>query len=233
MVSLRATILGLAALAMLGVDGSRARAEDEVASALREERLPWYDARNDAARPTWPQEAQEAEGPAERPSSISGLLGLIAWGVALTVLVVGIMWIVSRFEPTPMGPVAPVPLPAGATRVGDLPMPPGLGLDLGDPWAEAARRRASGDLGGAIVALIAHQLVTLDRLGLSRLAPGKTARQVVRGVSDRRVRGAIEPTLRLFEASYYGRQPPSPSAFEAAWASAEALERSWPAGVAS
>ena len=38
---------------------------------------------------------------------------------------------------------------------------------------------------GAIVCLFAHQLLTLDQLGLIRLAPGKTGRHYVQGLRDR------------------------------------------------
>jgi hypothetical protein len=234
MVSLRPLVLALALAAPAWPGGATARADDagdEVRAALERGRFPWYDASRDEARPLWPPGA--GGGPTESSAPAVQSLGMLAWALGLAGAVVLIAWAVRRTEPRPPDPVAPGDEPGLATRVGDLPMPPGLGLDLADPRAEAARRRASGDLAGAIVALCVHQLVTLDRLGLSRLAPGKTARQVVRGVADRRVRRAIEPTLRLFEAFYYGQQPPEPPAFEAAWAAAESLERSWPAGVAS
>ncbi len=61
-----------------------------------------------------------------------------------------------------------------AARLGDL--PEGIRPADADPWAEAKRRRAAGDLAGAVVCLFAHQLLTLDQMGLIRLAPGRTGR---------------------------------------------------------
>jgi hypothetical protein len=47
----------------------------------------------------------------------------------------------------------------------------------------------------------------------------------VRAIGADDVRRQVEPTLRLFEAAYYGQRPPQPDAFELAWTQAEALER--------
>ena len=87
------------------------------------------------------------------------------------------------------------------------------------------RRRREGDYAGAVVYLFAHQLLTLDRLEKIRLTPGKTGRQLVRSVKEKPWRDPVEPTLRLFEAVYYGHQKISAEAFEGVWALAEAFER--------
>jgi hypothetical protein len=73
--------------------------------------------------------------------------------------------------------------------------------------------------------MFAYQLLSLDSLSMIRLIPGRTGRQLVRSVGDRQLRGWVEPTLRLFEAVYYGHRPPSPEAFEAAWISAQAFQQ--------
>jgi hypothetical protein len=104
-------------------------------------------------------------------------------------------------------------------------LPAGLRDDTADPWAEAVRLRDRGEHARAIVLLFLHQLLTLDRLRLSVLRPGRTGRQAVRAVADAAVRRRIEPTLRLFEAVYYGHREPAPEAVAAAWAEAEAFER--------
>ena len=57
-----------------------------------------------------------------------------------------------------------------AARVGDL--PEGIRPGDGDPWAEANRRRAAGDLAGAVVCLFAYQLLALDQLGLDPARAG-------------------------------------------------------------
>ena len=46
---------------------------------------------------------------------------------------------------------------------------------------------AAGDLAGAVVCLFAYQLLALDRLGLIRLAPGRTGGSTFRGCDDRRL----------------------------------------------
>jgi hypothetical protein len=112
--------------------------------------------------------------------------------------------------------------PGRAGRLEELPA--GLRPETNDPWSEAIRRRAEGDYAGAIVCLFAHQLLSLDRLGLIRLVPGRTARQLVRAVDDPRFRDSVIPTLRMFEAVYYGHLPPSAEEFECVWALAETFE---------
>ena len=79
------------------------------------------------------------------------------------------------------------PTAAGKARPGTAlllsQLPPDLpGMD--DPWAEAQRRRAAGDFAGAVIYLFAHQLLSLHRVGLIRLAPGWTGRQYVRWLRD-------------------------------------------------
>ncbi len=159
---------------------------------------------------------------------VAGLGDLIAIGLVLLVLailVVILMEMLRRYRPTVAAPVAgSVVLRAGeGSRIEGLPAD--AGFDATDPWAEAARRRARGDHAGAIVYLFAYQLLALDRLSMIRLIPGRTGRQLVKSVGDRQLRGWVEPTLRLFEAVYYGHRSPSPEAFEAAWTDAEAFQQ--------
>src|SRR5262249_39682486 len=92
------------------------------------------------------------------------------------------------------------------------------------PSTEALRRRAAGDLAGAIVCLFAHQLLSLDQLGLIRLGPGRTGRQYVHGLRDRELVDSIGETLNLFEQVYYGNQVPAAPAFERAWSRAQKFE---------
>lgn len=141
----------------------------------------------------------------------------------LTAVLVLLLELLRRYRPTQPGTDAAPPLRVGgAGRVEGLPA--GLDFDLDDPWAEARRRRSAGDLAGAVVYLFAHQLLTLERLRQVRLVPGRTGRQLVRSVADRGLRGGVEPTLRLFEAVYYGHRSPSAEAFADAWAHAEAFQ---------
>jgi len=94
-----------------------------------------------------------------------------------------------------------------------------------DPWSEAVRRRAAGDLAGAIVYLFIHQLLSLDQIGMIRLAPGMTGRQYVSGLDDTGLRRSLGATLGLFEEVHYGHRRPSAAAFEAAWSRALAFRR--------
>jgi hypothetical protein len=94
-----------------------------------------------------------------------------------------------------------------------------------DPWNEAKRRRAAGDLAGAVVYLFIHQLVSLETIGLIRLAPGITGRQYVSRLENADLRQALAPNLGLFEDVHYGHRRPSTAAFEAAWRRALAFRR--------
>jgi hypothetical protein len=103
-------------------------------------------------------------------------------------------------------------------------LPQGIRPGGDDPWDEARRRRAAGDFAGAIVCLFAHQLLSLDQLGLIRLGPGRTGRQYVSDLRDRELRESAGATLHLFEDVYYGRQMPAPQAFERVWSRGQAFE---------
>lgn len=156
-----------------------------------------------------------------RIPGIGGLGDLVAVGLAvlaLTLVVVGLLELLRRYRPIGGDTTATRArtLRGGAQRIEGLPA--GFGFDAADPWAEAQRRRAAGDLAGAVIYLFAHQLLILERLKQIRLIPGRTGRQLVRSVNDRGVRAAVEPTLRLFEAVYYGQRTPEVDAFESAWA---------------
>jgi hypothetical protein len=171
---------------------------------------------------------------------IGGLGDLVAVGLALlllTLVLVGLLELLRRYRPPAVESEAVGGSLAGRPqRIEGL--PGGVRLDAGDPWAEAQRLRARGDYAGAVVYLFAHQLLSLQRLRQIRLIPGRTGRQLVRSVADRGLRAGVDPTLRLFEAVYYGHKVPSREAFEDVWSRAESFERkvtaaSGAAGVAS
>ena len=116
-----------------------------------------------------------------------------------------------------------------ALAIGGLPQ--GLDLAVNDPLAEARRLKDAGDLSAAILYLFVHQLVALDRAGALRLAPGRTARQLVRSIQDPWIRTKVQGTLRLFEASYYGHRPPRHDEFDSVWLDAERVEERLAQGV--
>ncbi len=206
-----------------GPDPSRA-----VGSALSKGSFPWYDAEKDEARPIAVRveaEAVPASSPCGRSGGSSWLaflgdaiarLGFVA---ALAALIALLVWFWRLYEPKDSDDGDRRNDRRGEpSRVESLPPGLGGGFDLSDPWAEAIRRRDRGDLAGSIVCLFAHQLLTLSRLGLVRLAPGRTGRQLVGAVADPEFRRLVRPTLRLFEAVYYGHRTPSADEFAAIWA---------------
>jgi hypothetical protein len=208
-----------------------------VREALRAGKYPWYDAGADRVQPVWPARLSWLKwldkkfrtffdaiarffyrfkiGP-RGGFPISG--NLIATVLLLAALVafffcLFILWM--RREGGGVGSAGRRETVGTAARSGDL--PEGIRPGDGDPWAEAQRRRAAGDLSGAIISLFAHQLLTLDQLGLIRIAPGKTGRHYVQGLRDRDLVDSLRATLSLFEDVYYGRRSPTQGAFELVW----------------
>ena len=151
---------------------------------------------------------------------LSTTLFLASGGLLLVIL-----WRLWRqYEPSDGGRAAPSAHAGLAARIAGL--PEGAALESTDAWDEANRRRGVGDRAGAVVWLFLGQLILLQRAGLLRLTPGRTARQYVSGLEDRELRDSLGTTLGLFEDVYYGNRLPTPEALEAAWTRAEGLRRS-------
>lgn len=200
-----------------------------VASALGKGGFPWYDAAKDALKSV-PIPTTPCSDPTPGPRSGGGrgwgdAVALGGFGLALAALLGFLAWLWRRYEPAAVTPGAAPGRRGGPARFEELPAGIRGPLGSSDPWQEAIRLRDRGDLAGAIICLFAHQLLTLDRLGLVRLAPGRTGRQIVRAVADAEFRGLVGPTLRLFEAACYGHRAPSADEFAAVWLGAEAFER--------
>jgi hypothetical protein len=205
-------------------------ASDPIDASLKRQTYPWYDSPKEKLIPV---AAYKLEAPEwlrrlfERLPRIPSWLGLalryLLLAAMFAVLAWLIYWAVSRFLPDA--------LPTRRTRVGGATsthtraLPLGLDLNVGDLWAEAVRRRSMGDYSGATICLFAHQILALEKLKLIRLAPGRTARQLVRSVSDVGFRRPVESTLRMFEPVFYGHHAPSATDFEIVWNEAETLER--------
>lgn len=248
-----AIVLGSIALAEgPSVAASSAAPRDEIRAVLAKEGYPWYDGATDRVKPVlpWPdlhytpgdrvKRFGEWLGDGLRGVArwlrwmnrfripwIGGFGDLIAIGLVmllLTLVLVGLLELLRRYRPLGGDAVSKAALRAGsAQRIEGLPA--GVRLDAADPWSEALRLRSRGDYSAAIIHLFGHQLLTLERLRQVRLVPGRTGRQLVRSVGDRQLRGLVEPTLRLFEAVYYGHRAISVEAFDAVWSRAEAFER--------
>lgn len=236
------------AIAMCGFPGQAtpadAVADSEVRAALSGGNYPWYDAKNDTFKPVWPPGIAFLEW-VERQfkalgdwlerlfgfrftgvGSMSGgdivVIGLIL--LALTILLVVLWEAWRRYRPSALD-AATAMRAAGTTEAMIKGLPAGLRIVGDDPWAEANRYRERGEFASAVICLFAHQLLTLDRLRMLRLIPGRTGRQLVRAIADPEFRGWVGGTLRLFEAVYYGHRVPSAESFEALWVMAEAFER--------
>jgi hypothetical protein len=208
-----------------------------VQEALREGSYPWYDSRADRVRPVWPIRISWLKWLARRVNSFfdrigkfldrlkfgggdgialaGGSIGTVMLLIALVAFLVFIAVLWFRLEGAAAGSASMRARLGAAARLGAL--PEGIRPGDGDPWAEAVKRRAAGDLTGAIVCLFAYQLLTLDQLGLIRLAPGRTGRHYLHALRDPDFIDSTGATLRLFEDVYYGRRSPSVQAFEAVW----------------
>jgi Domain of unknown function (DUF4129) len=235
-------------IAPLGILQSDAKqSASPIKEALKDGKYPWYDSRADRVQPVWPVRISWLErcgeridsffrrigkffdkfrfGGSDSASSGSGAASAVGNSIATVLLLAALvaffvcifmLWIRRQSvagrdetERTRLGTAA---------HLGDL--PDGIRSEDADPWAEATRRRAAGDLAGAVVCLFAHQLLTLDQMGLIRLAPGRTGRHYLQSLRDRDLIDALGATLGLFEDVYYGRRSPTAQAFESVWSRA-------------
>lgn len=222
----------IALLLALATVADPAPATEPARAALKREGYPWYDPARDSARPILPAPPWDFDpgwklpsfgrGSMSGPGVDLGRLALIAAGVVGLGFLIALMaraWL--RAQPALAPTVAESGV--GVARVEGLPAE--LTARAADPRAEAIRRRASGDLAGAITHLFAHELLALARAERVRLAPGKTGRQLVRSVADPGLRNLVAPTLRLFEACTYGHRPPTAVEYDSAWECALRFER--------
>jgi Domain of unknown function (DUF4129) len=225
--------------------------ENPIREALKDGKYPWYDPRADRVQPVWPVRISWLErlgertyafyrrirkffdrfhfGGSDRASGASDVAAVVGNSIGTVLLLAAVvaffvcifmLWI-RREGAAIRGDIERTRLGTGL-RLGDL--PEGLRPEDADPWAEAKRRRAAGDLAGAVVCLFAHQLLTLDQMGLIRLAPGRTGRHYLQSLRDAELIDALGSTLRLFEEVYYGRRSPNAQAFESVWSRAQLFQ---------
>jgi hypothetical protein len=212
---------------------------DPVGSALGKGAFSWYDSATDQAKAIDPPAIRERASTAGNSSpswgwrqALGSLMSLSLFGLALAALIALMVWFWRVHQPIDQGEnVGASKGTGGISRVESLPEGMRDAIASSDPWEEAVRRRDRGDLAGAVIYLFAHQLLTLSRLGLVRLAPGRTGRQLLRSVADVEFRALAQPTLRHFEVVYYGHRNPTPDEFAALWDRAEAFERRVAGGV--
>ena len=215
-----------------------------IKEALRNGKFPWYDSRADRVQPVWPIRISWLERLGERiasffqrigrffdrfhfggssaVSAVGNSIGTVMLLVVLVAFFVCIFMLWIRRDGGASRRETDRTRPGTAARLGDI--LEGIRPEDADPWAEAQRRRTAGDLAGAVVCLFAHQLLTLDQMGLIRLAPGRTGRHYLQSLRDRELIDALGATLRLFEDVYYGRRSPTTQAFESVWSRAQSFQ---------
>jgi Domain of unknown function (DUF4129) len=237
------------AIAVLGASGESPAVEQgagfdapsPVRAALREEAYPWYDPDSDQVRPllpdpsswrTWLGDKVESffrwldkvfgAREAPRVGNPSGLIPTLAF------LIGGCLFLILLWRLWRLHQPGAVLANRDAARIGEAARVAGLAdapLEHVDPWAEAVRLRAEGDLAGAVIWLFFDQLLGLERVGLVRLTPGRTARQYASSLEDPLLAGGLRATLGLFEQVSYGHRLPSHLDLDRLWPLAESFRR--------
>jgi hypothetical protein len=205
-------------------------ADDPVAKgrAAFDDSYPWYDAPQDGIRrievePTkQPWRFNWGSGP--RGPGIPDLrwLAYVALG-ALGLLLAWVLYALIRaylhretLRALDTGAKQSVLL-TDASRIEALPFP--LKPEATSDLLSAARQSyEQGRYGEAIVYLFSHQLLELDKHQLIRLTRGKTNRQYLRELAQRRpLQGLLERTMVAFEDVYFGQHALDRQTFEACW----------------
>ena len=230
MVSRPALAFALALACLPGAARAQTPAGDpskDFASSLASGKFPWYDAPKDAAKPgVIPREVPTRELTAAEPGgySFGDITTILLMALALLALLVLLAWLYRVYQPAPREPEKKPLGPARAARIEDLPEE--MRHERSDsPWAEMLRARDRGDYSRAIMELFVHQLMALHARDLIRLAPGRTARQLVRSIRNPDYAPLVTPTLRQFESVYYGRRKATKDDFDALWPHAQAFEQ--------
>lgn len=217
--------------------------ETPLRTVLIQEDYPWYDRERDEVRPVLPDpsswtaqlgkrvaaildwirrhlESKPASDSARGRTSGSLLPSLLFFAAGCVFLV--LLWRLWQLHEPRRAPEDQRP-----ASVGEVARMAGLGagssLEGLDPWSEASRRRAAGDLAGAVVWLFVDQLFALNRAGLIHVTPGRTARQYMNSLAEPSLRVGLGATIGAFEDVYYGRRSISSSRLETLWLEAEAF----------
>lgn len=156
------------------------------------------------------------------------LLILVSFGFAML-----LMYLFARIEPAAAGWRGPGLSMGNGVAVDDqtfsrmAELPAELRIRALDLRAEVERAMAAGRWEQAILALFGHQLILLDRHGWLRLARGKTNGRYLQesSVHSKDARGILAGTVEAFEASYFGRRPPTAERFAELWQANVELER--------
>lgn len=188
------------------------------------EPYPWYDAKTDSMRPLDPPKQ-------EQPRDMSWLRELFRWFSSISnVGFTALMWLLgaivvgtlvylilrsvaARREKLPSSQVVTADL---VDRVEELPVRL-AGID--DFLAAAAKCVRDGKLDEAIIYYYSHQLLTMDKAGVIRLARGKTNRRYLREVGSNlpTLEHLVGQTVAIFEDSFFGHLPIDAERFANLW----------------
>lgn len=193
---------------------------------------PWYDAQTDGVRRL--DMKAERKLPSWNLSWLGRILGplvkAMGWAavVVVVLLVALILWrVITYWRSGNDESDASLTLDGDANcvdRVEELPFK--VARQATDLLSEARRHYEAGNFNEAIIYLFSHELVELDKQHLIHLARGKTNRQLVREVGQRReLRLLVEQTMVAFEDVFFGDHELSRARFEACWFELERFDR--------
>ncbi len=183
---------------------------------------PWYDPETDGVRrielerPRPPQPR-----PAVRANRSSRFVQWLLWIVIillLAVLIFVLIWTFLKQSGAEAGSTqtASPPKDEDIDRVEALPFP--VRPEKGDLFDQAREHYLQGDFGQAVIFLFSYQLIQLDRHQVIRLTRGKTNRQYLREVGQRKtLRGLLGQTMVAFEDVFFGNHSLDQGRFEAIW----------------
>lgn len=193
---------------------------------------PWYDAQTDGVRRL--DMKAERKLPSWNLSWLGNLLGPLVKGmgwaavVVVVLLLALILWrVINHWRSGHDDSDANLTLDDDANcvdRVEELPFQ--IARQATDLLSEARRHYEASNFNEAIIYLFSHELVELDKQHLIYLARGKTNRQLVRELGQRReLRLLAEQTMVAFEDVFFGDHELSRARFEACWFELERFDR--------
>lgn len=208
-------------------------------------RFPWYDRRQDKARPLHvvPRDKADSDNRGSSWTNNSPVAGggtgtrrlslfgpVLQWlGLATLISLLGVLaYLIAKAflkDELTESVVHRKVIETGhdVDRVEALPLK--VRTPAGDFLAEARRLFEAGQYSEAIIYLFSHELLQLDKHHLIRLAKGKTNRQYLREVRQlSSVRTILETTMIAFEETFFGRKTLSRERFEQCWQELNDLE---------
>jgi hypothetical protein len=186
---------------------------------------PWYDPQSDSLRPiTLKEEPPPSQSSPSEPLNLGWLnaLSLIIQYLvyfALAAAIAAVCYFIikaflNRQKDEAQG--EPIPEAGRARRIEALPM--NLDEKEADLLAAARRYLAEQNFAKAIVCYFGYQLVELDHRQIIHLTQGKTNRQYLREMGQRRqLREIVGDTMVVSEDAYFGHHAPAAERFNACW----------------